>query len=180
MGKPAVRIGDPVTCPKPGHGPNTVETGSPNVLFDGIPAARGGDRCSCGNVLTTQLSSTVLINGSPAAVVGCQGDHGGVVIGGSGTVVIGDAPFHAPVIPPASVVGRERYGQSFHVTDSETGGPLAHRAFVARVDGVQVEGMTDANGIAQVEAPSPGSRIAIHVKFRAPTRLLDEFAGIEL
>ncbi|WP_313056437.1 PAAR domain-containing protein, partial [Pseudomonas lopnurensis] len=38
-GKPAARLGDS-TCPKTGHGDNPIVSGSPDVFFDGLPAAR--------------------------------------------------------------------------------------------------------------------------------------------
>ncbi|MEH6564216.1 MAG: PAAR domain-containing protein [Halopseudomonas sp.] len=90
-GKPAARQGDPTHCPKKGHGSNTIVTGSPDVLIDGQPAARMGDTIACGSTLASQVVPNVLINGRPAAVLGSTGTHGDVVIGGSGTVVIGGA-----------------------------------------------------------------------------------------
>ncbi|MCO2696043.1 hypothetical protein FA307_22340, partial [Pseudomonas aeruginosa] len=38
-GKPAARVTDPTTCPVPGHGSNPIVQGSPDVVFDGLPAA---------------------------------------------------------------------------------------------------------------------------------------------
>ncbi|MEH6491581.1 PAAR domain-containing protein [Halopseudomonas sp.] len=90
-GKPAARQGDPTRCPKKGHGTNTIVTGSADVLFDGLPAARLGDTTACGSALVGAVVPNVLINGRPAAVLGSTGSHGDVVIGGSGTVIIGGA-----------------------------------------------------------------------------------------
>lgn len=90
MAKPAARLSDPTSCPVPGHGTNPITAGSPNVLFDGLPAARQGDPSGCGGPLVSGLSATVFINGLPAATVGSNGAHGNVVISGSGTVIIGD------------------------------------------------------------------------------------------
>jgi hypothetical protein len=42
----------------------------------------------------------VLINGKPAATLGSLGDHGSVVIGGSGTVIIGTSHTPSPFVPP--------------------------------------------------------------------------------
>lgn len=42
-GKPAARQTDPTSCPMPGHGTNPIATGSPNVFFDNLPAARMSD-----------------------------------------------------------------------------------------------------------------------------------------
>jgi uncharacterized Zn-binding protein involved in type VI secretion len=93
MAKPAARKSDPYSCPLPGHGTNPIAVGSPDVFFDGLAAARQGDACTCGSALSSGLSSTVLINGKNAATIDTGGTHGGVVVGGSGTVIIGDYPF---------------------------------------------------------------------------------------
>jgi len=90
-GKPAARQGDPTQCPQKGHGSNSIVTGSADVLFDGLPAARLGDSTACGSTLVGQVIPNVLINGRAAAVLGSTGTHGDVVIGGSGTVIIGGA-----------------------------------------------------------------------------------------
>lgn len=86
-GKPAARLGDAVACPK--CGATALVQGSSDVSFDGLPAATLGHACGCGAVLSAAVIPTVLINGQPAAVLGSLTSHGGVVIGGSGSVIIG-------------------------------------------------------------------------------------------
>jgi len=54
------------------------------------------DTTACGGSIVGAVSSTVIINGMPAATIGSTTDHGGVIVGGSGTVIIGDA-----VVQPA-------------------------------------------------------------------------------
>ncbi|WP_417312358.1 PAAR domain-containing protein [Ectopseudomonas khazarica] len=88
-GKPAARLSDPTACPIPGHGTNPIAAGSPDVLFDALPAARMGDASACGGAMVGAVIPTVLINGKPAAVVGSVGSHGNTVVAGSGTVLIG-------------------------------------------------------------------------------------------
>src|SRR5690606_6572946 len=100
-GKPAARVGDPTACPKTGHGNNPITSGSPDVLFDGLPAARQGDPTGCGSALTGDLIANVLINGKPVATLDSLGDHGNVIIGGSGSIIIGNTPVPAPFSPPA-------------------------------------------------------------------------------
>jgi uncharacterized Zn-binding protein involved in type VI secretion len=99
-GKPAARVSDPTACPLPGHGTNPITAGSADVLFDGLPAARQGDPTACGSALVGNVIANVLINGKPATTLGTLGSHGNVVIGGSGTVIIGSghtpAAFTAP------------------------------------------------------------------------------------
>lgn len=89
-GKPAARVTDPTACPLPGHGTNPIVAGSPDVLFDSLPAARQGDPSACGGAMAGNVIPNVLINGKPAAVLGSVGSHGNVVVGGSGTVIIGN------------------------------------------------------------------------------------------
>jgi uncharacterized Zn-binding protein involved in type VI secretion len=86
-GKPGARKGDAVNCPRCGR--TTIANGSPDVLFDGLPAARQGDCTECDSELNAQVIPNVLINGKPAVVMDSETSHDGVVIGGSGTVLIG-------------------------------------------------------------------------------------------
>ncbi|MBF8163617.1 PAAR domain-containing protein [Pseudomonas mendocina] len=50
-GKPAARLSDPTACPIPGHGTNPIVTGSGDVLFDGLSAARLSDTSACGSAI---------------------------------------------------------------------------------------------------------------------------------
>jgi uncharacterized Zn-binding protein involved in type VI secretion len=88
MAKPAARITDPTSCPMPGHGSKAIASGSADVFFDGLAAARKGDTCNCGSALTSAVSGTVFINGKNAALVDTVGTHGDIGIGGAGTGII--------------------------------------------------------------------------------------------
>ncbi|MBX8555049.1 PAAR domain-containing protein [Pseudomonas cichorii] len=176
MAKPAARLSDPTACPVSGHGTNPIVSGSSDVFFDGLPAARATDRSACGSPLVGELSSTVFINGLNAATVGSTGSHGNSVTAGSSTVIIGDSHTPAPFTPPSPLILPSTFGQSFSVTNSETGELLAHRDFIATVDGVAISGVTDANGIAHIKAPSKNSKISLHIKFNSPARALDELS----
>ena len=86
-----------------GHG-NSPETpiisGSPDVLINGQPAARVGDALAPHSAhprSITQGSSTVFINGKPAARIGDGIDCGGVIISGSGNVIIGDTAYKSHI-----------------------------------------------------------------------------------
>lgn len=92
LGKPAARATDPTSCPKHGDDTNAITSGSPDVIFDGLAAARLGVQCTCGQTLDGGFSSSVFINGRNAMTLGGTTDHGGVIIGGSGTVIIGASP----------------------------------------------------------------------------------------
>ncbi|HRO43238.1 MAG TPA: PAAR domain-containing protein [Flavipsychrobacter sp.] len=101
MSKPAARIGDMHTCPMvtpgtppiPHVGGPIIGPGAPTVLIGGMPAAVMGDMCTCvGPPDTIILGSTgVLIGGKPAARMGDQCAHGGAIVVGCPTVLIGEA-----------------------------------------------------------------------------------------
>ncbi len=121
-GKPAARVTDPTACPLPGHGTNPIVAGSPNVLFDGLPAARQSDVSACGSPIASAVASTVFINGLPAATLGSVGAHGNVIIGGSGTVLIGDASVMAAFTPPVPLNNTASpFSGRFQLIDQETG-----------------------------------------------------------
>jgi len=65
--------------------------GCPTVLIGGIPAAKVGDMCVCTGPPDSIIigSSTVLIEGMPAARMGDVTAHGGTIVGGCPTVIIG-------------------------------------------------------------------------------------------
>ena len=96
MSKAVVLLGD-LGSDHQGFPPTPVIAGSPDVLIDGKPVARLGDplaphskpKHSPHPRTIAGGSSTVVINGIPAAVTGCAVSCGGAVIG-SGSVVIGD------------------------------------------------------------------------------------------
>lgn len=143
-GKPAARLSDPTACPIPGHGVNPIASGSADVLFDGLPAARQGDVSACGGALSGALSSTVFINGRPAATLGSLGSHGNTVIGGSGTVIIGDTHVPAPFVAPLPMAG---YFNDFFVLQADDGSPLADCGYrIETESGDTYEGVTDAMG----------------------------------
>ena len=89
MAKSPARVSDPTACPLPRHGTNSIVSGSPDVFFDGLAAARKNDKSECGSLLVDGLSTTVFINGLNAAMVGSRGSHGNSVIAGSSTIIIG-------------------------------------------------------------------------------------------
>jgi uncharacterized Zn-binding protein involved in type VI secretion len=65
--------------------------GVPTVMIGGQPAATVGDMCTCTGPPDSIAagSGTVLIGGKPAARMGDSTSHGGVIIIGCPTVIIG-------------------------------------------------------------------------------------------
>lgn len=118
-GKPAARLGDPTACPVSGHGTNPIAAGSPNVLFDSLPAARQGDASACGGALSGNVIPTVLINGKPATTIGTVGSHGNVVVAGSGTVLIGASGGGAAFTAPSPLTISGAFDRAFMLITAE-------------------------------------------------------------
>lgn len=55
--KGIARVGDKVTCPR--HGNGTIVSGDQTLIVDGKPAARHGDKTSCGATLVAGQQPTV-------------------------------------------------------------------------------------------------------------------------
>lgn len=93
---PASRITDMHTCPMttgpvPHVGGPIIGPGIPTVLIGGLPAAVVGDQVTCVGPPDTIIkgSVTVLIGGRPAARMGDSTAHGGAIVLGFPTVMIG-------------------------------------------------------------------------------------------
>lgn len=92
----AARVGDMHVCPMvngtvPHVGGPVMPPGCPTVLIGGMPAARVGDMLVCTGPPDTIIkgSATVLIGGMPAARMGDTTAHGGTIVAGCPTVLIG-------------------------------------------------------------------------------------------
>lgn len=95
--KPAARITDNHVCPmmNPGPVPHVggpiLPPGAPTVLIGGLPAAKVGDMAVCSGPPDSIVagSGTVFIAGAAAARMGDSTAHGGNIVGGDPTVLIG-------------------------------------------------------------------------------------------
>lgn len=93
----AARITDMHTCPmidpgpKPHVGGPVMPPGAPTVLIGGMPAVTVGDMCVCTGPpdSISKGSGTVKIGGKAAARQGDSTAHGGVIVAGCPTVIIG-------------------------------------------------------------------------------------------
>ncbi len=95
MPLPAARQGDLHVCPlfnglQP-HVGGPISGGLPTVLIGGLPAARVFDLCVCAGPpdMVAKGSKTVFIGGLPAARQLDQTAHGGIIVTGCPTVLIG-------------------------------------------------------------------------------------------
>jgi uncharacterized Zn-binding protein involved in type VI secretion len=94
---PAARISDMHTCPmltaEVPHVGGPIVTGFPTVEIGFMPAARISDIATCVGPPDTivQGATTVLIGYQPAARIGDATAHGGVIVSGFATVLIGES-----------------------------------------------------------------------------------------
>jgi uncharacterized Zn-binding protein involved in type VI secretion len=96
---PAARAGDMHVCPMvtpavppiPHVGGPVLPPGAPTVLIGNMPAARVGDMATCVGPPDSIVmgSMTVLIANMPAARIGSTTAHGGSIVVGCPTVLIG-------------------------------------------------------------------------------------------
>ncbi len=93
---PAARLTDMHVCPMvtglvPHVGGPIIGPGAPTVLVGSMPAAVVGDSCVCVGPPDTSVkgSATVMIGGKPAVRMGDSTAHGGSVVLGLPTVMIG-------------------------------------------------------------------------------------------
>ncbi|MFV9615361.1 MAG: PAAR domain-containing protein [Gammaproteobacteria bacterium] len=93
---PAARLTDNHVCPMvtvlvPHVGGPIVGPGIPTVMIEKMPAAVMGDNCVCVGPpdVIAKGSATVMIGGKPAARLGDSTVHGGSIVLGAMTVMIG-------------------------------------------------------------------------------------------
>ncbi|EPC01925.1 hypothetical protein L861_19945 [Litchfieldella anticariensis FP35 = DSM 16096] len=153
------KLGDLVACPCKG-GPHRIVTGAASALVDNKPAARAGDKSSCGASIVTGLD-WYQIEDSPAAVHGSATSCGGQVVAAS-TVKIGSP--RGGAMQPLSPAKGETHNRRVIFKDA-SGKPYASVAYRLELDsGEALEGMTDANGeadIADSRFVSSGVRILV-------------------
>lgn len=99
MSQPAARLLDMHVCPMqtpaivpiPHVGGPIMGPGMPTVLIGGQPASVVGDLCTCVGPpdVIMQGSTSVLIGNKPAARMGDTTAHGGSIVVGCPTVLIG-------------------------------------------------------------------------------------------
>src|SRR6266478_6645513 len=102
---PAARITDMHVCPMvtgvvPHVGGPILPPCEPTVLIGGLPAARITDMLTCVG------PPTVLINNLMAARIGDPTAHGGVIVLGCFTVIIGEVGAPSPSAPVVADIGK--------------------------------------------------------------------------
>lgn len=117
---PAARVTDMHTCPmvSPGPVPHVggpiLPPGAATVLVAGLPAARVGDMATCvgppDSIVMGSLG--VFAEGKPFARVGDPTAHGGVIVAGCLTVLVGD------IGVTVTLLGSEDYQAGLQITGS--------------------------------------------------------------
>lgn len=91
----AARLTDMHICPMVSgtvpHVGGPIIGGAATVLINNMPAAKLGDSCTCTGPpdIIIKGSATVMIENKPAARLGDMTAHGGSIVVGSPTVIIG-------------------------------------------------------------------------------------------
>jgi uncharacterized Zn-binding protein involved in type VI secretion len=91
----AARVTDTHSCPIPAPVPHVggiiMPPGVPTILIGSLPAATVGSTCMCPGPpnMVAKGSTTVMLGSKPAARMGDTTAHGGAIIKGCPTVLIG-------------------------------------------------------------------------------------------
>lgn len=115
---PAARITDMTSCPAVAPGPTPhvggpIITGEPTVMTCFQPQARVTDTAICAPGIPAKIvrgARTVFVGYKPAARIGDATNHGGVIVSGCPTVIIGDdaarlVPVGKPCLKRAAKAG---------------------------------------------------------------------------
>ena len=146
----------PAVVPIPHVGGPVVGPGVPNVLIAGLPAAVVGDMCICVGPpdVIAMGSFTVLSGGKPTARMGDMTVHGGSILAGCPTVMIGDAGGGAGGGGAAATMSAARVtGAAFTAMTCPADGAVAAAAKSSAFLGT-LGGSTAAGG---VPAPAPST-----------------------
>ncbi|WP_371926425.1 PAAR domain-containing protein [Chromobacterium sp. IIBBL 290-4] len=153
FGKAVALVGDSVSCPKQGHVNCVIVEGDPSWTIGGKGVALEGHTVSCG-----------------AKLISTMGEVGRDYKSSKAAITL-------PPMPLFPVPGdtTAKYGRRFVLADSETGQPLANRAYtVTHADGRVENGTTDGDGYTQpIEAEEVGT-VSIHAGFMAPATDFDK------
>ncbi len=158
---PAARITDMHTCPVPTHVGGPTVVGDPTVLIGYMPAARVGDAliCATGPDTISRGESTVTIGHKQAARLGDPTTHGGVLVMGCPTVLIGStAQIEAlktdkPICEECEKARNTTLLIERHYHDDE---PVHEAEFeVELFDKTIIKGKLDKQGRARIEGVPP-------------------------
>ena len=111
MPGPIATVGSNQLCPMctgpTPHVGGPVAQGSANVFVGGLPVATVGSLCTCVGPPSTiiQGDGRVFVNGMPVATMNSMTSHGGAVVNGDPTVIVGTKMPSPSVCTPADRIG---------------------------------------------------------------------------
>nr|WP_297459248.1 PAAR domain-containing protein [uncultured Halomonas sp.] len=178
------KIGDKVVC-KCNGGPHKVVSGASTVFVDDVPAARVGDRSSCGASIVTG-ADWFEIEDSPAAINGSKTSCGGRVITGSSvstgsptSIAIGGFRFEQTA--PASTDTSDEAATARSATSVS---PAASDARPAMAEPAQADEDTATDGAAPgfhiVERPMSGQQLEAELLGWANSQARKRFRTLNL
>ena len=163
---PAARITDMHTCPVPTHVGGPVVLGDVTVLIGYMPAARVGDNliCATGPDSIARGESTVLIGNKQAARMGDSTNHGGVIVVGCPTVLIGSSAqvealkTEKPFCEECEKKRQQRLMLEHRYHDDD---PVQGAEYEVELrDGTIIKGKLDDDGKAEIEGvPAEKARV---------------------
>jgi uncharacterized Zn-binding protein involved in type VI secretion len=170
---PAARISDNHTCPVPTHVGGPTLLGDFTVLIGHMPAARVGDAlvCATGPDTISRGEPTVQIGHKDAARLGDATTHGGVLVAGCPTVLIGSsAQIEAlrtdkPICEECEKARNTTLliERRYHDDEAVQGAEFEVELF----DGTIIKGKLDNKGRARIEGVPPE---AAKIRFGPDTR----------
>lgn len=168
MGMPAARITDPHICPMVNPGPAAIPhvgmpivgPGAPTVLIESLPAAVQGDTCPCAGPpdVIAGGSGGVFFEGKAAARMGDLTAHGGSILAGCGTVLVGESGGGGGggSGEGSEAESLEREPLVIELLDEE-GIPVANQLYQIELpDGSIKKGLLDSEGKATILGIEPG------------------------
>lgn len=133
-GKAVARVGDSTS-----HG-GKILTGHPDVIVNGFPMARVGDKVSCPKCGNNEIATGVpSVSGADhlVATVECKTACGATITTGSPDTFAAE-PEEVPVF---------LYSKSFQLVNEDTGAPIVNMPYVLRIgDEVVAKGRTTKTG----------------------------------
>ncbi|MBX8540549.1 PAAR domain-containing protein [Pseudomonas cichorii] len=185
-GLPVARVGDKSGCGA------VIVSGIPNILINGRPIAHIGSLSSHGGTIITgsintmgggPVTSKLVIDFSKLGAISDDGSINEELL----TELLTDPHLKQRAQAAGALLKNNdapsvvaSFAFSFRVTDSETGKPLANRAYTVVVDGNKATGLTDAQGMVNVAATKADSIIKLHIEFNSPARTLTELSEAPL
>ena len=177
------KIGDKVVC-KCNGGPHKIVSGARTVFVDDVPAARIGDKSSCGATIVTG-ADWFEIEDSPAAINGSKTSCGGQVITGSSVTTgsptsIEIGGFRFQQIAPADTDTADEAATARSATPASS--VVASDAQPVTADSATATTPIDADHISSVapgfhivERPMLGPELEAELLGRAKPEAIDKF-----